>query len=416
MRLGLGMTTNGATDASVRYCAEVRPNIMLWNDAAPDIIRRCKAASPETKHIGRVVWGDQRPSQRRAFINKTLDKARENRGLVDYWVLYNEGVSDGDSESTIRAFAQDEVDNAKALNAEGFGALLLGFSTGVIDDGKLMAARAALDYCARVGPKMAAIHWHEYSPCYVGCFVKTADGRNQWPDGGQFTGPSTDAAVWKDPTLRGWTNLRYRDIRPMLVANGWGSVEGYVTEFGIDNTGKNPAMYQGWRPGLGRGWRDYKGTPWERIAGMGTWPEQAGWYCWQASHDAWIKGVVTFGFAGAAHGWGDFDDSEEPEYFERMIQVQRALPFGVIGMTPAPAPQPPPVPVPVPQPPPPSSLAVEPRVQVLRGDGWLSVIRRCKPGTATNADVTKMRAANPDVTVLTAGQWLRSPFHKAVLL
>lgn len=86
---------------------------------------------------------------------------------------------------------------------------------------------------------------------------------------------------------------------------------------------------------------------------------------------------------------------------------------GVGGaVTPAPAPQPAPAPSPSPVP---SSLGVLPMIQVLKGDGWTSIARRALGRNPKVAEVTALRGANASVTGLTAGAWLVSPFHKAVL-
>lgn len=76
------------------------------------------------------------------------------------------------------------------------------------------------------------------------------------------------------------------------------------------------------------------------------------------------------------------------------------------GPSPLPAPQPPA------QPAPPSSVGVEPRILVLKGDGWTSIARRALGREPKVKEVTALRAANAGVTGLTAGAWLRSPFHR----
>ena len=87
---------------------------------------------------------------------------------------------------------------------------------------------------------------------------------------------------------------------------------------------------------------------------------------------------------------------------------------GVGGASPAPAPAPvTPTPTPGITP---ISLRVEPRIQVMKGDGWTSIARRALGRAPKVAEVTALRSANADVTGLTAGAWVLSPFHKAVLL
>jgi len=79
---------------------------------------------------------------------------------------------------------------------------------------------------------------------------------------------------------------------------------------------------------------------------------------------------------------------------------------GGVPVTPVPAPAPPPAPTPT---------VVEPRIQVVKGDGWLSIVRRCGQ-TGNTANVATLKAANPGVTKLTAGTWLRSPWHRVAPL
>ena len=59
LRYGLHVNSNAAADAAVDYCARVKPSVMLWLDPDASIIRRCKAASPATEHISRVVFSPQ---------------------------------------------------------------------------------------------------------------------------------------------------------------------------------------------------------------------------------------------------------------------------------------------------------------------------------------------------------------------
>lgn len=342
LRYGLHVNENYATDRAIDYCARVKPAVMKWLDPAPDIIRRCKEVSPTTEHIGRVVFSPQNNSDDyRVFINRTLDRARDLRGLVKWHEGWNEHIPNDASPSRIKEFAGLEVEFAKAMNAIGVGALIGGFSTGTLDAGKIDAFGDAFRYMQGVGPDRCALHAHYYGGGYMALNVKTPDGKNQWPDGGSFTGWTTDPSLYDDPTLRGWLFLRHRDLRPLLLARGWDKVTLYITESGVDAVHKNP--------GGRRGWRDYRGTEWERLPGMGDFANQMRWAAVQLGHDDWVRGAVDFGFAGARSGWADFDLNEDHEMLERFIVAQQSIPLVTSAPVPTPIPpRPSPSPTPLP--------------------------------------------------------------------
>lgn len=409
LRYGLHVNANYAADTAVDYCARVKPSVMLWLDPSADIIRRCKTVSPTTEHISRVVFSPQNNSDDyRRFINQTLDRARALRGLVKWHTGWNEHIPGDASASTIREFANLEVDLAKALNAIGVGALIGGFSTGTLDGGKVDAFKVAFEYMQRVGPDLCALHAHYYGGGYIGLNVKTPDGLNQWPDGGSWTGATTNAALWNDPTLTGWLFLRHRDLRPLLLARGWDRVTLYITESGVDAVQKNP--------GGRRGFRDYRGTEWERLPGMGDFAQQMRWAAWQLGHDDWVRGAVDFGFAGASSGWSDFDLNEDREMLERFIVAQQSIPLaGQPAPTPTPAPTPPPTPAPTPAWRPVVSAAVGVYAQPAQGEGAAAFAGRAAghgeaPFSVRQAWAAEIAAANGlRSPVFTAGTCYRMP-------
>lgn len=330
LRIGVHVNENYAADRAVDYCARVKPSVMKWLNPSPDIIARCKAASPATEHISRVVFDRQSDDgEYRRFVNATLERARALRGLVKWHEGRNEYLANDATPAAIRKFAGEEVNLARELNAIGVGALIGGFSTGTLDGGKVDAFGEAFAYMQAVGPDLCALHAHYYGGGYMALNVKTPDGLNQWPDGGSWTGATTDAQLYDDPNLRGWLYLRHRDLRPLLLARGWDRVTLYITESGVDAVHKNP--------GGQRGFRDYRGTEWERLPGMGDFASQMRWAAVQLGHDDWVRGAVDFGFAGARSGWGDFDLNEDTEMLERFIAEQRTIQLaGSAGATPAP--------------------------------------------------------------------------------
>lgn len=332
MRIGLHINNSPGHRQAVEYCRRVKPPFMKWLSPDGAILRECLAVSPNTKHIGRIVWGEQTHDRRNAFDNRVLDAAREFKGLIHFWEGYNEHLGDGASEREIKRFAGDEVNLAKKLNQLGVGALIGGFSTGTLDDGKLLAFAEALDYANLVGPDKCMLHSHEYAGAYIGFCVKTPDGRNQLPQGGSFTGLSTDPNVWRSRTLKGWLTLRYRDLIP-LVKPRWPNVRLVITEWGIDNTVPHPI------PGGRKGWKDSRGTPFEAPIGLGNWAGQGGWYAFQATADGdFIGGIVDFGFGATDPNWATFNMADEPAMLEEFTTTQERQPqVGTPPATPPPA-------------------------------------------------------------------------------
>jgi hypothetical protein len=397
--------------------------MMKWLAPTRETIAACRAVSPATVHVGRCVWNPQDlGAEYERFRRRLLDYATEHPYL-EYVETYNEPAWHG---RDLAAYARAEVKTAEELNSRGRGVLLGGFSTGFLDLGDAGARdyeawRPVLEYCHRVGGRMAAVHGHEYSGPYLQYMTKTADRLNQWDHArNAFTGPSTDPAMFESPTLDGWLTLRYRMLRALLVRDGLTGVRFAITESGIDDV--NP------RPGGAnrKGWRDYDGTEWSRLPGIGNYADQMAWYARQLTrdHPGFIIGAVDFGWGTIDTAWDSFDLAQTPDMRERFIAGQLTVPQGASGTPPIPPPPPvvaqPPTPAPGPVPPPvpapaPSQSPVEPRVRVLPGEGWTAVARRALGRTPRAAEVAAMKGANPDVTGLTAGQWVLSPFHDARL-
>ncbi len=374
MRLGLHVIADRALDRAVDYCRRAQPSVMKWLEPRRDIVLACRSASPGTKHIGRVVWNPQSPSTYHDFQNRTLSKARELLGAIDYWEGWNEHIAPSTSEDDVKEFARLETGLAKRLNDEGFGALIGGFSTGVLDSGRLAAFRRAFEYIQEVGPGRCALHFHEYAGAYMGLFLETPDGKNQWDHPGRrWTGFSLDRQVYYDSTLQGWLTLRYRKLIPLLEREGWDRVHFVITESGIDDTNPRPG------PPNMKGWRDYDGTEWSRGP-MGDYADQLHWYMWQLSYDRRVIGAVDFGYGTIDPAWNSFDLAQRQDMFDRVLARQLELPVRyhsdpVPGPQPTPGPTPIPVP-PIPVPPPPSPADRGLATQVRSGEGWGAIARR----------------------------------------
>lgn len=403
MKIGPHVNDNGQTEALIEYCARVRPPVIKMLAPATDIIDRVKAVSPGTRVVGRVVWEPQTLDAYGDFQKRTLSRAREIGHGVDWWEGFNEHITDDAPLTYIRKFADAEVGLATRLLDAGFGACIGGFSTGVLDDREIEPFLQALRMCHEHSGRVVW-HFHEYSGPYMQFGCKTPDGKNQQPQGRGFTGATTDMRLLEDPNLHGWLTLRYRDVWDTLKRHGLTGVRMIISESGIDNVTNRPG-------GQGRGWRDFHGTEWSQLPGIGDYAEQMAWYARQLSHDAYIIGAVDFGWGAVSRDWHSFDLTRDPDMLQRFIASQAAIG----GAQPAPAPVPP---VPAPQPPavpaPPTTVGVEARVMVLRGEGWTAIARRALGREPKVAEVNALREANREVAGLTPGTWLRSPWHKAV--
>lgn len=379
MRMGLEVGGSAGTDKAVAYCARVKPAAMKWRHFDARALAECRAQSPNTLHIGRIVDGHDSAEDYARLQARVLDKAREYGSLIDYWEGANEAVADAAHPDWIREFAKREVGLAQRLNAMGRGALIGGFSTGVLDDTELRPFAKAFEYMQAVGWRRCALHAHEYGGAYTALNVKTPDGRNQTPHNGAWTGFSPDPNAYWNPALSGWLMLRYRDIIPILRAHGWTNVRLFITESGIDNTNGDPRTNA-------KGWKDSRGTPFENVPGLGTFAGQMKWYAWHLSHDHphFIMGAVDFGFGDTGASWPSFRLDDEPDMLEAFTRRQLELPTGTLGGVYVPTPETrppdpvPPVIQPRPTPPAPPAIALPPAVGAdhvvtvapRAGEGW----------------------------------------------
>lgn len=286
--------------------------------------------------IGRVYEERQRlgGDDAKRFLDRVLDSARRHP-RVSYWEGHNEAWH---KPGEIERYAEREIERMKALEAIGKRAVIGNFAVGTpdIEDGSWALFRPALEHAASHGH---ALGLHEYAGPYMQYMVETPDGRNQWDHAGnRWTGFSDAAETYYQVGLTGWLTLRYRKVyRRFLVPWGLGALPLFITEGGIDNTSPRPG-------GQGAGWKDFEGSEFAKHTAVGDYAEQRRWYMWQVSHDAFVKGVVDFGWDGTATGWASFDLQNRPDMLGRIIAEEATLPVGHHNATPAPAPAPSPAP------------------------------------------------------------------------
>lgn len=325
-RMGLHVNAHLGWDGAVDYCREVQPAIMKWLCPSRQVLERCRAVSPNTKHVLRPYWANQDlGAAHDAFVRHSQDAVREFGTLINWYEGYNE--FECRDVALLKRFCAAEMDRARKLNAMGVGCALGGFSTGAFDhpqdNGKAYAAvKPMLEFLHATGPHNVW-HSHEYAGPYMAYMTRTADGLNQWPrPPDAYNGWSTDATQYWADGLDGWLTLRYRMTRAKLAADGLTNVYMIFTETGIDDT--NP------RPGGAnrKGWRDYDGSEWSRIPGQGNYAHQQYWYGWHLSRDPYVLGWVDFGYGSEDPAWWSFSLDRAPDMFGRVKAEQLKLPTG----------------------------------------------------------------------------------------
>jgi GH25 family lysozyme M1 (1,4-beta-N-acetylmuramidase) len=329
-RMGLHVHAHLGWDEAVEYCRVVKPAIMKWLSPSRQVLERCHAVSPGTKHVLRPYWANQDlGGAHDAFVRHSQDGVREFGQLIDWYEGYNEFACH--DHQLLRRFCSAEMDRARKLNAMGVGCAMGGFSTGAFDQGGKAydAVKPMLEFLHATGPHNVW-HSHEYAGPYMGYMTRTADGRNQWPrtpsnPGGSYNGWSQDSAQYWRPGLDGWLTLRYRMLREKLVADGLTNVHMIFTECGVDDT--NP------RPGGAnrKGWRDYRDSEWSRIPGQGDFASQLYWYGWHLSRDPYVLGWCDFGWGSEDPQWWSFSLDKTPDMLARVVQTQTTLPIGAEG-------------------------------------------------------------------------------------
>ena len=415
MRMGLHAMTSHHMDLVAHYYRTLRPPLFKTMVANAELIEAVKEASPYTKVIWRNYWADQPKdlSTYRHFREETMHELQPIRHLVDYVEGWNEfGVKD--DPRLANRFVDHEIRWAKDLMNAGIGAAIGGFSTGHIDDNNEMfdALENMFEFCHVYGGKNPRVlfHSHEYAGPHMGFGFQTADGKNQWPRGGTYTGttPVSDAHLFWDPDGEGWLTVRYRKLLRRLKRHGYTNMRFAFTETGVDDTPPRPGGPDK------RGWRDYRGTEWERGP-LGDYANQQRWYGWQLAHDPEVFGWTSFGWADNTHDWESFDLSRDMEMYHRMIEEQAKLPVGH-HHDPDPDPDPDPGPDPDPDPGPgPVSPRPEvwPAVRVRQGDGYYSIARRIYGEENLQATAHRLMDANNGVQ-LRPGDVLYAPGYVVI--
>jgi hypothetical protein len=430
MRIGLHLMSNRNTAKTRDYIARVQPEVV--KTIAPDRaqLEMIREVSPETRIIARDVWNPQTIGAYGDFQNRVLGKAREFGDLIDYWEGYNEVGFRGDEMSD---FARKERGLAQRLNDLGRGAAIGGFSTGAVPLEDWERFLPALEYAHEQGKDRCIYHFHEYSAP----FMQALCGNNQWnwDSGGYFTIDDPCTA----PGVEGWTTLRYRKARRLLVRAGLDNVHMAITEGGLDDIQPRGGPVQA------KGWKDYRNTEWARTV-HGSYADQLRWYSERLTEDPYILGAVDFGFATIDPQWNSFDlvtDDADQER-EKLIGLLLTLPRGhrvPDGNTlppvidPGQPTQPAPVePVPGEVPivigdgptdwPPRLTEAHEARVVASPGEGWAAFAARVRgydpaavPFAIRQQWAENIRRANglgPE-SGIEASRAYRSPWHAAVL-
>jgi len=320
-RMGLHLHSTATAQAVMNYVRQVQPPIMKAIDPDDALIADCRALSPKTRWIGRVV-ADQNLNDYGAFQGRVLSAARAHPEVWGWEGMNEVAVRAKD----LRAFTQAEVGLAKRLNEMGRAACIGGFSTGFVEGDDFSYMRTGWEYL-QAHPDIAVLHFHEYSAPYVQYAWQTPDGKNQYPPGGSWTGMSLDRAQFMTPGIEGWLTLRYRKLRKRLVDAGFDRVRFVITESGIDG-----GVTQ--RPGPGGGgWADFQQPEWTGGA-AGNYAKQLYWYWWQISQDPYVIGGVDFGNGTLDPHWLTWDLTRQPSMLEQVIGVMRTLPGEVVAPPP----------------------------------------------------------------------------------
>ncbi|MBI3942283.1 MAG: N-acetylmuramoyl-L-alanine amidase, partial [Chloroflexi bacterium] len=162
----MGSQSLGGNDLVAQAVQRGKPAVFKVVDPDPGWVQRLHQASPQTVLVGRIVdnslAGRLTAAEGRNFAGRVLARARELQDTIRWWEGSNEAASGPDA---IKRLCEFERTFAERLQAEGYHALVGGFSTGVPQivgpDGKVpWMGEWELFYPAM---QIAdGVHFHEY--------------------------------------------------------------------------------------------------------------------------------------------------------------------------------------------------------------------------------------------------------------
>lgn len=317
-----GDTEDGGLDRVVDYYRRSQSKMLKAMEFNREFFQEIKRVSPGCVIVGRNYDSDQRldnDAQER-FINRVVALSREYPE-VDLWEGYNECYSA--AGEGIDRFAQMEVNRLRAL-PEGKSAVAC-FSTGRPPIGEGNAGNDNWEAWRQFMPaihetirRKGVLQVHEYDAPWMSRLVEG----NLW-----------------DTTVTGWLCLRYRKVVRWLVSQGIvmyhpvtapNGLRLMVGEGGVDGGVTN-------RPGPpGGGWAHF--TDWPDPL-LGDYAQQRRWYMWQASHDAYVLGVTSFGERSMDPTWFSFSALKDTGMLDKIVAAEADLPlYHFASAVPAPVP------------------------------------------------------------------------------
>jgi len=244
------------------------------------------------------------------------DRARyEDHPRITHWVGFNEPVWTTAEQMTW--YAQLEIERIRALQALGLRAVIGEFATGTPELDQWGDFLAALRYGA---DHDALLGLHEYSCPWMWWMA----GEHQLHAG-------------EDQGREGWTTLRYRKVKRLVLEPNRIEIPIVITECGIDpmvNPKPPGAPARPWT-GLADYWREHDGE--DNAAAY--YVQQLIWYDDELRQDDYVRGAAIFCGGNYGGTWAHFDIAGTP-----VIEGLRQLVAGPGGPPMPPEPPEPPEP------------------------------------------------------------------------
>jgi len=281
-KLGLHVSAN-SSPSIMTFVREARPAVMvLVGD--PSMAQAVKQASPETIVLARFLEQDQTisgdPVERaRAFVEENADRYRAFPE-VDYWLGWNEPVTDGVAD--MEWFAAFESERVRAMAELGARVAIGNFSAGCPEPDEFQAFMPALAVAKEYGGVLAL---HEYSaPTMQSSVGSGVPGLETLAGGGSLT---LRYRYWYDHYLRG-TDL----VLPLVITEA--GIDGGVLGAGEDAP---------------RGWREFAERYFEvpSIGATEWYAGQLSWYDDELRRDPYVLGFAVFNAGGSSGDWATFD-------------------------------------------------------------------------------------------------------------